>query len=165
MVELRKIEHVSPHIICELANNYKIAINLRDIFPHPYTHDDAVAFIELAKTGALGYVFGIYAENEFVGCCSLIPQSDVYRINAEIGYWIGEQYWRNGYATEAVKQLVAIAFNQLGIHRVYANIFEYNVASMRVLEKIGFEKEAIIKLSVIKEGRIFNEYIYSIMNI
>lgn len=51
MVELRKIEHVSPHIICELANNYKIAINLRDIFPHPYTHDDSVAFIELAKTG------------------------------------------------------------------------------------------------------------------
>ena len=134
MVELRKIEHVSPHIICELANSYKD-------------------------------VLGIYAENEFVGCCSLIPQSDVYRINAEIGYWIGEQYWGNGYATEAVKQLVAIAFNQLGIHRVYAKIFEYNVASMRVLEKIGFEKEAIIKLSVIKEGRIFNEYIYSIMNI
>ncbi|MEG1350430.1 MAG: GNAT family protein, partial [Hafnia sp.] len=70
-----------------------------------------------------------------------------------------------GYATEAVKQLVAIAFNQLDIHRVYAKIFEYNVASMRVLEKIGFEKEAIIKLSVIKEGRICNEYIYSIMNI
>ncbi len=74
-------------------------------------------------------------------------------------------HWGNGYATEAVKQLVAIAFNQLGIHRVYVKIFEYNVASMRVLEKIGFEKEAIIKLSVIKEGRIFNEYIYSIMNI
>ena len=69
MVELRKIEHVSPHIICELANSYKD-------------------------------VLGIYA------------QSDVYRIDAEIGYWIGEQYWRNGYATEAVKQLVAIAFNQ-----------------------------------------------------
>ena len=117
------------------------------------------------QQGALGDVFGIYAENEFVGCCSLITQNDVYRINAEIGYWIGEQYWRNGYATEAVKQLVAIAFNQLGINRVYANIFEYNVASMRVLEKIGFEKEAIVKLSVIKEGRIFNEYIYSIMNI
>lgn len=45
------------------------------------------------------------------------------------------------------------------------HIFEYNVASMRVLEKIGFEKEAIIKLSVIKEEQIFNEYIYSIMNI
>ena len=94
-----------------------------------------------------------------------IPQSDVYRINAEIGYWIGEQYWRNGYATEAVKQLVALAFNQLGINRIYVDVFEYNVASMRVLEKIGFEKEAIIKLSVIKEGRIFNEYIYSITNI
>ena len=57
MVELRKIEHVSPHIICELANNYKIAINLRDIFPHPYTHDDAVAFIELATTGGIRRCF------------------------------------------------------------------------------------------------------------
>ena len=165
MIQLRKIENESPWVISKLANNYEIAKNLRDIFPHPYTIDNAVSFIELAKTGELGLVFGIYSENEFIGCCSLNPQSDVYRINAEVGYWIGEPYWGNGYATEAVKQLVSIAFNQLDIHRVYAKIFECNVASMRVLEKIGFEKEAIIKLSVIKEGRIFNEYIYSIMNI
>lgn len=90
------------------------------------------------------------------------PQSDVYRINAEVGYWIGEPYWRNGYATATVKLLVEMAFNQLGIQRVYANIFEYNMASMKVLEKVGFEKEAIIKSSVIKKGQIFDEHIYSI---
>ena len=125
----------------------------------------AVSFIELAKTGALGLVFAIYSENEFIGCCSLNQQNDVYRINAEIGYWIGEPYWGNGYAAEAIKQLVEIAFNQEPIQRVYANIFEYNMASMRVLEKVGFEKEAIIKSSIIKEGRIFDEHIYSMRKI
>lgn len=162
MIQLRKIENESPWVISQLANNYEIAKNLRDIFPHPYTIDNAVSFIELVKTGELGFVFGIYSENEFIGCCSLNPQSDVYRINAEVGYWIGEPYWRNGYATETVKLLVEMAFNQLGMQRVYANIFEYNMASMKVLEKVGFEKEAIIKSSVIKKGQIFDEHIYSI---
>ena len=69
---------------------------------------------------------------------------------------------RNGYATETVKLLVEMAFNQLGMQRVYANIFEYNIASMKVLEKVGFEKEATIKSSVIKKGQIFDEHIYSI---
>ena len=150
MIQLRKIENESPWVISQLAN----------IFPHPYTIDNAVSFIELVKTGELGFVFGIYSENEFIGCCSLNPQSDVYRINAEVGYWIGEPYWRNGYATETVKLLVEMAFNQLGMQRVYANIFEYNMASMKVLEKVGFEKEAIIKSSVIKKDKyLMNIYI------
>lgn len=162
MLQLRKIESESPQIISQLANNHKIAKNLRDIFPHPYTVDNAISFIELVKTGVLGHVFGIYVDNNFVGCCSLIPQSDVYRINAELGYWIGEPYWCNGYATETVRQLVEMAFNDFGIKRVFANVFEYNIASMRVLEKVGFEKEAIIKSSVIKDGQIYDEHIYSI---
>lgn len=89
-------------------------------------------------------MFGIYSENEFIGCCSLNPQSDVYRINAEVGYWIGEPYWRNGYATETVKLLVEMAFNQLGMQRVYANIFEYNIASMKVLEKLVLRKRLLL---------------------
>lgn len=62
MIQLRKIENESPWVISQLANNYEIAKNLRDIFPHPYTIDNAVSFIELAKTGELGLVFGIYSE-------------------------------------------------------------------------------------------------------
>ena len=162
MIQLCKIENESPWVISKLANNYEIAKNLRDIFPHPYTIDNAVSFIELAKTGELGLLFRIFSGSHFIDCCSLNPQSDVYRINAEVGYWIGEPYWRNGYATETVKLLVEMAFNQLGMQRVYANIFEYNIASMKVLEKVGFEKEATIKSSVIKKGQIFDEHIYSI---
>lgn len=162
MTKLKDIKYLGPQEIQQLANNYAIAINLRDVFPHPYTIEDAVSFLELATNGSLGYVFGIYDDNTFVGCCSLIPQQDVYRINAEIGYWIGEPFWGNGYATEAVKLLVDFAFQELDLLRVYAYIFEYNIGSMRVLEKTGFEKEAIIKSSVIKEGKVFDEHLYSI---
>lgn len=148
-----------------MANNHAIAVNLRDAFPYPYTVEDVVTYLDLATKGVLGHVFGIYDNNTFVGCCSLIPQNDVYRINAEIGYWIGEPYWGKGYATDAVRQCLKFAFEKLNLLRVYANIYEYNIGSMKVLEKAGFEKEAIIKSSVIKEGKIIDEHLYSIKKV
>lgn len=162
MIQLRNVNTATPEEIQKLANNHAIAVNLRDAFPYPYTVEDAVTYLELAANGVLGHVFGIYDNDTFVGCCSLIPQNDVYRINAEIGYWIGEPYWGRGYATDAVRQCLKFAFEELNLLRVYANICEYNIGSMKVLEKAGFEKEAIIKSSIMKEGKIFDEYLYSI---
>lgn len=165
MIQLRNINKAAPEEIQKLANNHAIAVNLRDAFPYPYTVEDAVTYLESAANGVLGHVFGIYDNDTFVGCCSLIPQNDVYRINAEIGYWIGEPYWGRGYATDAVRQCLKFAFEELNLLRVYANIYEYNTGSMKVLEKVGFEKEAVIKSSVIKEGKIIDEHLYSIRKI
>jgi RimJ/RimL family protein N-acetyltransferase len=162
MIRLQNIDIATPEIIQRLANNHAIAVNLRDVFPHPYTLEDAITFLELVKGGSLGYVFGIYSDEIFVGCCSLTPQQDVYRISAEIGYWIGEPHWGKGYATEAIKLLVDYAFHELNLLRVYAYVFEYNTASMQVLEKVGFEKDAVIKSSIIKEGQIFDEHLHGI---
>lgn len=162
MIRLQDTTQTTPEEIQRLANNHAIAINLRDAFPYPYTIEDAATFLELAANGALGKVYGVYDGDIFVGCCSLIPQQDIYRLNAEIGYWIGEPYWGKGYATEVVKLLVNVAFEELNLSRVYAHIFEFNKGSMRVLEKAGFHKEAIIKSSIIKEGKIFDEHLYSI---
>jgi RimJ/RimL family protein N-acetyltransferase len=162
MIRLQNINLTPPEDIQQLANNHAIAVNLRDAFPHPYKIEDAVSFLELVANGSLGYVFGIYQNDIFVGCCSLIPQQDVYRINAEIGYWIGEPYWGKGYATEAVRLLIKFAFEELDLLRIYAKIYAYNTGSMKVLEKTGFEKEAIIKSSIIKEGKVFDEHLYSI---
>ncbi|WP_183308266.1 GNAT family N-acetyltransferase [Dysgonomonas hofstadii] len=75
---------------------------------------------------------------------------------------MGEPYWGKGYATETVRLLLNFAFEALNLLRVYTNIYEYNTGSMKVLEKVGFEKEAVIKSSVIKEGKIIDEYLYSI---
>jgi RimJ/RimL family protein N-acetyltransferase len=56
---------------------------------------------------------------------------------AEIGYWIGKPYWGKGYASFAVQHLLAFAFSQLQLNRVYAHVLDYNKASQKVLEKNG----------------------------
>jgi len=162
MIELRDIIHTNPRDIQRLANNHAIAKNLRDVFPFPYALEDAHYFLDLASNDKLGKVFGIYHQDVFIGTGRLVPGQDVYRINAEIGYWIGESYWGKGHGTNAVKLMVAYAFQELELLRVYACVFGFNTASMRVLEKAGFEKEAIVKSSIIKEGNVYDEHLYSI---
>jgi len=162
MIQLRDINTVNPQEIQQLANNYAVAKNLRDFFPFPYTAKDASDFIEMASTGVMGHVFALYVENTFVGVGSLITQTYEHRINAEIGYWVGEPYWGKGYATAAVQLLTQYAFEELDVLRLYAYVYGYNAASMRVLEKAGFQKEAIIRLSVIKDEKIHDEHLYSI---
>lgn len=94
----------------------------------------------------------------------LIFQKDVYRKSTEIGYWIGESFWGKGIATQAVGLLVHHAFEELGLARLYAGIFEYNVGSIRVLEKNGFQKEGISKKAVFKNGKFWDEHRYALLN-
>lgn len=162
MIQLRNINTVRPSELQQLANNYAVKKNLRDFFPFPYSLENAESFLELAATGSMGHVFALYFEETFIGIGSLIPRTHEHRINAEIGYWIGEPYWGKGYATSAVKQLIRFAFEELGFLRIYAGVYDYNNASMRVLEKAGFQKEAIMHASVIKEGKLHAEHVYSI---
>ncbi|MNY35264.1 hypothetical protein D3C86_1696600 [compost metagenome] len=89
MIRLESISLTSPEEIQQLANNHAISVNLRDVFPYPFTLEDAVELLLASEKGYMGHVFGIYDDKTFVGCCSLTPQYDVYRFNAEIGYWIG----------------------------------------------------------------------------
>jgi len=165
MIALRDLTVVSAQEIQQLANNYTIAKNLRDYFPSPYSLEDAISFLELVPTGVFGHVFALFQGDDFIGVGSLIPQQHEHRLNAEIGYWLGEQYWGKGYATDAVKKMVEFAFVELGLSRVYASVYDYNTASMRVLEKSGFEKDAVIKSSVIKEGNMHDEHLYSIRSV
>jgi RimJ/RimL family protein N-acetyltransferase len=90
-----------------------------------------------------------------------VPQTDIYRLGAEIGYWIGEPYWGQGIATKAVELVTEYGFNRLGLERIYSGVFDFNKASQKVLEKSGFTLEGIFKKSVIKNGRIINEYRYA----
>ncbi|WP_029284703.1 GNAT family N-acetyltransferase [Pedobacter sp. R20-19] len=163
MIQLTSINDIDPKKIQHLANNYAIKKNLRDSFPHPYSVEDATIFLELVSNGLVGHVFAISLNSDFIGIGSIIPQNNEHRMNAEIGYWIGEEYWGKDYATEAVKLLVKFAFEKRDIFRVYAYIYDFNKASMRVLEKSGFRKEAILHSSVIKEGKLTDEHLYSIL--
>jgi len=90
----------------------------------------------------------------------LILQQDVYRKSVEIGYWLGEPFWGMGIATKAVGLIASHAFEDLGLMRIFAGVFEYNIGSMKVLERNGFQKEGIAKKAVFKSDKFWDEHRY-----
>lgn len=145
------------------ANNYRIWRNLRDRFPHPYSIEDAKYWIELTATETPQTSFAIEVDGEAVGGIGLVLRDDIYRCSAEIGYWLGEDYWGRGIATEAVVALTEWAFDEFSLHRIYAGVLEWNAPSMRVLEKAGYRLEARFRNAIIKEGMVMDEFVYAVV--
>jgi RimJ/RimL family protein N-acetyltransferase len=164
MIKLRELEITDKKKLAELCNNKKIWDNLRDYMPFPYTEDNANDFIKYCQGENPQYTFAIEYNGEFVGTIGLVRQTDIYKLTAEIGYWIGEPYWGMGIATKAVQLITEYGFNELGLVRIYTGVFAFNKASQRVLEKVGFKLECIFEKSVYKNDRIYDEYRYGLIN-
>lgn len=162
-VSLRSLEQADAAPMSVLANNPAIARNLRNVFPHPYTPEDAAFYIEKAREGAWGYCRAILYRDAFAGVISLTPQQDVYRHTAEIGYWLGEPYWHKGIMTEAIRLVCRHAFSETGITRIYAGVFSYNRYSAAALVKNGFVLEGIKKKAVLKQNELFDEHFYALL--
>jgi len=158
---LRSLNIDDKMILAALANNKNIFDNVRDYLPFPYKESDAEEFIQSVQRENPQTTFAIEYEGKFCGVCGLMLQTDVYRKTAEIGYWIGEPFWNKGIVTTAVKLLTQYSFNRLNLVRIHTGVFEYNLASMKVLEKNGYEKDGIFKKSILKNGSIWNEHRYS----
>ncbi len=148
--------------LAKCANNKNIADNLRDGFPYPYTLNDAQNWLKSAINDK-NLLMAIELNEQAVGGIGIIYKTDVYRLSAEIGYWLCENLWGKGIMCEAVKNMVQYTFANTRIVRIYAGIFENNIASARVLEKAGFFLEATHKNAVIKNGTIMDEKLYSIL--
>ena len=161
--KLREFMDSDIPILAELCNNKKIWDNLRDMLPYPYLEKDAEYFIGICRNENPKTTFAIEHNGEFAGCIGLVLQKDIYKMSAELGYWIGEPYWGKGIATSAVNKIVDYGFGKLGLIRIYSGIFEFNKASQRVLEKAGFQLEGIFRKSVHKNGKICDEYRYAII--
>jgi len=145
------------------ANNHRVARNLRDAFPYPYTLRDAQHWLECAVENREDLILAVEVNGEAAGGIGIHHMKDVYRYNGEIGYWLSEYYWGKGIMTDAVGALVEYAFSHTRWVRIFATIFENNQASMKVLEKNGFELEAIHKRTVMKEGVMMDEYLYALL--
>ena len=146
------------------ANNRLIWENLRDRFPYPYSEEDAKLFIQMVTTYSSTTEFAIDLDGEAIGAAGIILKDDVYKENGEIGYWIGQDYWNKGIGTKVVAELLRIAFDELKLYRVYAEVFDKNTGSARVLEKNGLIKEATLINAIVKGGARQNLNIYSIIN-
>ncbi len=161
---LRPFELTDAGAITRHANNRKVVDNLRDAFPFPYNENDAKAFIDVVlKNNDPVKNFIIEIDGEAAGTIAFRTGEDVYRGNAEIGYWLGEAHWGKGIMPKVVVALVKHLFENFGFERIFAIPFKPNTASARVLEKAGFIRETLISKGVIKKGILLDYYIYSIL--
>lgn len=148
--------------LVKYADNVNIAKFMTDQFPHPYHAENGRAFIEFASRGNPVNIMAIEVEGKASGGIGLHPQHDVYRKNAELGYWLAEPYWGQGIITSAIKQMVAYGFENFDIERIFARPFGSNPASQKVLQKAGFLQEARFKNTVYKNGSFDDELVFAI---
>ena len=147
--------------LVRFADNRKIWRNLRDRFPSPYTREASEAWIahNLAESPHTNFVIAV--DDELVGTIGVILGSDIYARSAEIGYWLGEEFWGQGTATRALRAFVPWAFEEFNLVRVWAAVFVDNLGSARALEKAGFRREAHFRQAAFKEGRVRDEWVYA----
>lgn len=161
-LSFRPLNNHDAERLAVVANNPRIADNLMDAFPHPYTLDEARQFIARVSVIQPPQVLAIVFNGTYAGSIGIFPQQDINRLNAELGYWLAEEFWNKGIMTNAVKAMTEYAFEAFSIDRIFARPFPFNTASIRVLEKAGFRLEARIESALIKKGVVMDELIYAI---
>jgi RimJ/RimL family protein N-acetyltransferase len=162
-VIIRKWEKGDEEELAHQADNKKIFDNVRDLFPHPYTIEEAKKWIRFNAVIDPPENMAIVVDGKVAGSIGMMRMMDIYRKNAEVGYFIGEEYWGKGIATNALRQYVGYIFRTFNITRITAPVIEHNKASQRVLEKVGFRKEAFHLKSIFKNGKYHNEVVYALL--
>ncbi|MDE7390087.1 MAG: GNAT family N-acetyltransferase [Lachnospiraceae bacterium] len=163
--KIRKWKLSDAADLASALSNKKIQDNLRDGLPYPYTEQDGIDFISsmLSADENETFAFAIMADNEVIGSIGVFRQGNIHRQTAELGYYIAEKYWGKGIMTEAVKQICEYVFDKSDILRIYAEPFAYNTASCRVLEKAGFQYEGTLRNNAVKNGKVIDMKMYSIL--
>jgi RimJ/RimL family protein N-acetyltransferase len=146
------------------ANNQNVAKHLRDRFPHPYTRAHAFAFLTHAAASDTPTHFAIIVEENAVGGIGYVRGSDVERFSAEVGYWLGEEFWGRGIGTEALQLLTRHLFAEEKLLRLFALPLSYNTGSIRVLEKAGYAREGLLRASCVKYGEPRDQLLYARIN-
>jgi ribosomal-protein-alanine N-acetyltransferase len=160
---LRALVPADAPALMRHADNREVARRMFDGFPSPYTAAAARAWAgEEANSGRFGDVWAIEVDGALVGCAGLRQDKGWLRCNAELGYWLGQAYWRRGIASDATRQIVDWAFAvKPELTRIYAGIFADNEGSMAVARHCGFMREGVLKQSAIKDGKVIDRVLWA----
>lgn len=162
MIQLRDYSEADIERLVVLANNKNVSRYLIDTFPYPYQRDDAVQWIRQGSSANNAITKVIEFNGEFVGSIGLAPQTGWKSHAAEIGYWLGEDYWGRGIATAALQQMTQYALHALHYKKLFAPVLAPNNASMRVLQKCGYVLEGVHRDEVFKDGAYFDIHHYAV---
>lgn len=149
----------------DLVGEWEIAETTGSI-PHPYEQGMAENWIsthqgEFDKGDAITLAITLKSGGLLVGAIG-IHLSNTHRL-AEMGYWVGKPYWNQGYCTEAAREMLRYAFEELGLNRVQAQHMTKNPASGRVMQKIGMQYEGTLRQSLFRWGEFEDAAMYSIL--
>jgi [ribosomal protein S5]-alanine N-acetyltransferase len=134
--------------------------------PHPYLDGMAEEFIAgraeaFARGTSVSFAISVRATDTFIGGIDLRPEPEHQR--AEIGYWVGLPFWGQGYASEAAQAVVDYGFVSLGLNRIHARHFGNNLASGRVMQKIGMRYEGTQRQHFQKWGELIDVVLYALL--
>ena len=150
--------------LVRFANNRNIWRNLAHTFPHPYTDADADWWFSFLAQMPESTSWAIEVDGLSVGAIGVTLREGIYLKSAEFGYWLGEPYWGRGIMTEAVRVVSSYAMRRFGLIRLEAPVFEWNPASMRVLEKCGFVREGVLRASAVVDGQVIDRVLYAFVD-
>lgn len=149
----------------ELAGAFEIAATTL-LLPHPYLTEHALTFIEASDAGwerKDDFVFAVALKEDdvLVGVMGLGPLTPWNR--AELGYWLGVPFWGRGYTTEAARRVIRFGFETLNLNRIYAGHFAHNLASGRVMQKVGMTYEGTMRQHYLRYGNYYDGVFYGIL--
>jgi RimJ/RimL family protein N-acetyltransferase len=121
---------------------------------------DAMQWIQTQSDEKRLLNFCIEYQGKVAGSIGVMPKEDVYSKTIELGYFIGEPFWGKGIGAKAVGLMIGYIEKEFDVVRIFAEVFEHNKASMKILMKNGFHLEGIRKQSVIKDGIIMDDYVW-----
>lgn len=145
------------------GNNRNVWRNLTDMFPHPYTHADAVAWVAIAGAPSPSIHLAIDLSGEAIGGAGVVAQEEGIGFHTGLfGYWLGQPHWGQGIATAVARALKAHAFAaNPRFNRLEAQVLAWNTPSMRVLEKAGFQREGILRKRALKDAELVDCVMYA----
>jgi len=158
---LRPLVAADAESLARHANDRGVWENLRDRFPHPYALADAEAYIAHTAARPIQTSFAIVVDDRAIGSIGLMLGEDIARRTAEVGYWIGREFWGRGITVEALQAITRYAFETLSLDRVFAVPFATTTRSARVLEKAGYVKEGVMRHSAVKDGKLLDQLLYA----
>ena len=166
VINLRTLENSDAYSIYKNAKDREVSKYTQ--LPYPYRLKYARDFVRMCQEHyrkKTDYELGIESKktSEIIGMISLMHVNNSHR-SAEVGYWLGNQYWRRGITKEALTLILDFGFNTLELVKIYAKVLHPNLPSIRLLQGVGFRYEGRIRKSVLKEGSWFDELIFALVD-
>ncbi len=159
-ISIRCIDRDDIPDIARLADNIAIAQMTANL-PYPYTIEHALNWWDYVQSHTNEHVFSIIGDDEFMGVVGLVHEPEHER--AELGYWLGQNFWNKNVMTTAAGMAVAYAFTMLDAQKIYSRCFAPNKASQRVLEKNGFTLEGCQRAHHIRMGIVQDVFCYGLL--